>query len=192
MCSSLPLLSELPLWVYSLLCILGLLFLFVFPFAGVAVYIERKIAGDIQSRIGPNVVGPYGILQWIADAIKLLFKEDIIPREADRKLFIFSPMIIFLSGAASFAVLPFAENLIIANLNIGLFYLIAITSVVTLGLMMGGWASNNKWSLLGGLRAAAQVISYEIPVGLSILTVVLVTGTLDMAQIVQGQSPWNW
>ena len=187
-----PLLGSLPFWVYSLIAILGLLFLFVFPFAGIAVYIERKIAGDIQSRIGPNVVGPYGILQWIADAIKLLFKEDIIPREADRKLFIFSPMIIFLSGAASFAVLPFAENLIIANLNIGLFYLIAITSVVTLGLMMGGWASNNKWSLLGGLRAAAQVISYEIPVGLSILTVVLVTGTLDMAQIVQGQSPTRW
>ena len=95
--TNVPFLGTLPFWVYSLVAVLGLLFLFVFPFAGVAVYIERKIAGDIQSRIGPNVVGPYGIFQWIADAIKLLFKEDIIPREADRKLFIFSPMIIFLS-----------------------------------------------------------------------------------------------
>ena len=192
MCSSLPLLSELPLWVYSLIAIMGLLFLFVFPFAGIAVYIERKFAGDIQSRIGPNVVGPYGILQWIADAIKLLFKEDIIPAQADRKLFILSPMLIFISGAATFAVIPFGENLIIADINIGIFYLIAISSMVTLGLILGGWASNNKWSLLGGMRAAAQVISYEIPVGISILTAVLVTGTLDMVQNVQGQSPWNW
>src|SRR3989338_8736788 len=176
MCSSLPLLSELPLWVYSLIAIMGLLFLFVFPFAGIAVYIERKFAGDIQSRIGPNVVGPYGILQWIADAIKLLFKEDIIPAQADRKLFILSPMLIFISGAATFAVIPFGENLIIADINIGIFYLIAISSMVTLGLILGGWASNNKWSLLGGMRAAAQVVSYEIPVALSILTVVLVTG----------------
>jgi len=190
--ASVPLLSAIPLWLYSLLTILGLLFLFVFPLAGVAVYVERKIAGDIQSRIGPNVVGPYGVLQWIADAIKLLLKEDIIPAKADRKLFIFSPMIIFLSGAAAFAVVPFAENMIIANLNIGIFYLIAISSIVTLGLIIAGWASNNKWSLLGGLRAAAQVVSYEIPVAISILTAVLVTGTLDMVQIVNGQSPFNW
>ncbi|MEK7791377.1 MAG: complex I subunit 1 family protein, partial [Deltaproteobacteria bacterium] len=156
-----PLLASIPLWVYSLIAILGLLFLFVFPFAGIAVYVERKIAGDIQSRIGPNVVGPYGILQWIADALKLLVKEDIIPKNADRKLFILSPMIIFISGAAAFAVIPFAENLIIADLNIGIFYLIAISSMVTLGIIIGGWASNNKWSLLGGLRAAAQIVSYE-------------------------------
>lgn len=187
-----PLMASLPLWVYSLIAILGLLFLFVFPFAGMAVYVERKIAGDIQSRIGPNVVGPYGILQWIADALKLLVKEDIIPANADRKLFIFAPMIIFISGAATFAVIPFAENLIIADLNIGIFYLIAISSMVTLGIIIGGWASNNKWSLLGGLRAAAQIVSYEIPVALCILTAVLVTGTLDMTQIVKNQSPYAW
>lgn len=190
--SFIPFLSSFPLWIYSLLSILGLLFLFVFPFAGTAVYIERKIAGDIQSRIGPNVVGPYGIFQWIADAFKLLLKEDIIPAKADRKLFILSPMIIFVSGAASFAVIPFGENLILANINIGLFYLIAITSMVTLGLIIGGWASNNKWSLLGGLRAAAQVVSYEIPVAICLLTAVLVTGTLDMVEIVKGQSPTHW
>lgn len=187
-----PWLSSIPLWVYSLVSILGLLFLFVFPFAGIAVYIERKIAGDIQSRIGPNVVGPYGIFQWIADALKLLVKEDIIPARADKTLFIFSPMIIFISGAAAFAVIPFAENIIIANLNIGIFYLIAISSMITLGIIIGGWASNNKWSLLGGLRAAAQIVSYEIPVALCILTAVLVTGTLDMSQIVKNQSPTMW
>src|SRR3990167_9314711 len=170
-----PLLGILPLWVYSLLCILGLLFLFLFPFAGVSVYIERKIAGDIQARIGPNVVGPYGILQWIADALKLLLKEDIIPALADKKLFIISPM-----------------NMILANLNIGIFYLIAITSMVALGLILGGWASNNKWSLLGGMRAAAQIVSFEVPVALCILTAVLVTGTLDMTQIVKNQSPYHW
>ncbi len=190
--SFIPFVPYLPLWLFSLIAILGLLLLFVFPFAGIAVYAERKIAGDIQSRIGPNVVGPYGIFQWIADAFKLLFKEDIIPQHADRILFIFSPMIIFLSGTAAFAVIPFAQNLIMANLNIGLFYLIAVTSMVSLGLIIGGWASNSKWSLLGGLRAAAQVVSYEIPVTLSLLTAVLVTGTLDMVEIVKGQSPLNW
>ena len=187
-----PLLGLFPLWFYSLLCILGLLFLFLFPFAGIAVYIERKIAGDIQARIGPNVVGPYGILQWVADALKLFLKEDIIPASADKKLFILSPMIIFLSGAAAYAVIPFAENVILANLNIGIFYLIAITSMVALGLILGGWASNNKWSLLGGMRAAAQIVSFEIPVALCILTAVLVTGTLDMMQIVKNQSPYHW
>ncbi|MBI2646311.1 MAG: NADH-quinone oxidoreductase subunit NuoH [Deltaproteobacteria bacterium] len=190
--ASWPLLGILPLWMYSLLCVLGLLFLFLFPFAGVAVYIERKIAGDIQARIGPNVVGPYGILQWIADALKLLLKEDIIPALADKKLFIISPMIIFLSGAAAYAVIPFAENMILADLNIGIFYLIAITSMVALGLILGGWASNNKWSLLGGMRAAAQIVSFEVPVALCILTAVLVTGTLDMTQIVKNQSPYHW
>ncbi|HBQ20706.1 MAG: hypothetical protein A2Z91_07050 [Deltaproteobacteria bacterium GWA2_38_16] len=187
-----PLLGILPVWFYSIVAIFGLLFLFLFPFAGVAVYVERKIAGDIQARIGPNVVGPYGILQWIADALKLLLKEDIIPTNADKKLFILSPMLIFISGACAYAVIPFADNVILANLNIGIFYLLAITSMVTLGLILGGWASNNKWSLLGGLRAAAQVVSYEIPVALSILTVVLVTGTLDMAQIVKMQGPFYW
>jgi len=158
----------------------------------VAVYVERKIAGDIQSRIGPNVVGPYGILQWIADAIKLLLKEDIIPKKADRKLFILAPMLIFVSGASAFAIIPFAENVIIANLNIGIFYLIAITSLTPLGIILAGWASNNKWSLLGGLRSAAQIISYEIPVAISLLTAVLVAGSLNMVEIVNSQSPYNW
>ncbi|OGQ13560.1 MAG: hypothetical protein A3B70_08590 [Deltaproteobacteria bacterium RIFCSPHIGHO2_02_FULL_40_11] len=187
-----PVLQTFPFWVWSTLSVLALLFLFVFPFAGVAVYVERKIAGDIQARIGPNVVGPYGILQWIADALKLLLKEDIIPKKADRKLFIFAPMIIFMSGAASFAVIPFSENLILANLNIGIFYLIAITSLVSMGVIISGWASNNKWSLLGGLRAAAQVVSFEIPVALSLMTAALALGSLNMVDLVNAQAGMKW
>lgn len=190
--STWPLFQHMPLWFLSLGCILGLLFLFVFPFAGVAVYVERKIAGDIQARIGPNVVGPYGTLQWIADAIKLLFKEDIIPKEADKKLFILAPAVIFMSGSAAFAVIPFAEHLVLTNLNIGVFYLIAITSIVTMGIIVAGWASNNKWSLLGGLRSAAQIISFEIPVALCLMTACLVAGSLNLSEIIDAQATFRW
>jgi len=173
---------------------LVVLSVFVAPLAGVTSWLERRVWARMQSRVGPNRVGPQGILQWLADGIKNIMKEDIIPTAADQKLFPLAPYVVFMGFLCSFVVIPFGANLIVADLNIGILYLLAVTSLVVVGILMAGWASNNKWSLLGGMRSAAQIVSYEIPAGLSVLTVVFLAGTLSMQGIIraQGWAPWDW
>jgi NADH-quinone oxidoreductase subunit H len=160
--------------------------------AGMLTYAERKISADIQNRVGPNRVGPYGLLQFPVDGIKLLLKEDIIPDAADKKLFKFAPYLVFSSTVLASMVIPFGGSFIVADLNIGLIFIIVVSSLLVVGFLMSGWASNNKWALLGGIRSAAQIISYEIPTALSLLTVILITGTFSMQEIVMAQGPWPW
>lgn len=159
----------------------------------VFVWMERKVAGYIQSRYGPMYVGKFhGALQTIADAIKLLNKEDIWPSDADKFLWRIAPILVFLGAFLSFVVLPFGPNWIGAQLDVGLLYVFATSSLVVMGVIAAGWGSNNKWSLYGAMRGAAQVISYEIPLGLAVLPVVMVTGSLNLATIVEAQSGWFW
>jgi NADH-quinone oxidoreductase subunit H len=163
-------------------------------FAGMTSFVERRIAGRMQSRVGPNRVGPQGILQWVADGLKCLLKEDLIPRDADKVLFKIAPYLVFTGMLGTFVVLPFSEKLIVADLNVGVFYFMAITAFVAVGVILAGWSSNNKWALLGGMRSAAQIVSYEIPSGLALLTVVLTAGTMSTQGIIreQGWLPWDW
>lgn len=162
--------------------------------SGMLTYLERKISADIQNRIGPNRVGPYGLFQFVADGVKLLLKEDIIPDAVDKKLFKISPYIVFSSTALSAVVIPFGGPFIVADMNIGLVFIIVVSSLLVVGFLMSGWASNNKWALLGGIRSTAQIISYEIPTAFSLLSVVLIAGTFSMQKIVhmQGPMPWQW
>ncbi|MBN2430728.1 MAG: NADH-quinone oxidoreductase subunit NuoH [Acidobacteria bacterium] len=167
---------------------------FVATFAGVTSWVERRVAGRMMSRIGPNRVGPQGFLQWMADGLKCFLKEDVIPNEVDKPLFRFAPYLVFTGTFAAFAALPFGYGIVAADLNIGIFYVTAITALVVIGILMAGWSSNNKWSLLGGVRSAAQIVSYEIPSGLAILSVVVLAGTLNLQAIIAGQGgfPWDW
>jgi len=186
-----------PEFVYAgamLLTAFAVLSFFVAPLAGVTSWLERRVWARMQSRVGPNRVGPQGILQWLADGIKNLLKEDLIPAAADRRLFKMAPYVVFVGFLATFVVIPFGSRFIVADLNIGILYILAVTSLVVVGILMAGWSSNNKWSLLGGMRSAAQIVSYEIPAGLSVLTIILVTGTLSMQGIIkaQGWAPWDW
>ncbi len=168
------------------------IFIAIFPLIPlILVLAERKVSAHIQHRTGPMRVGPWGTLQTLADGVKLLFKEDFIPPYGDKVLFILAPYLIFAFSFAVFAGIPFGENLLVSNLNIGIFYIIAISSVVVMGVIMAGWASNNKWSLLGSLRSAAQMVSYEIPVGLSILAVVMLVQSLEMQKIVGEQAKYG-
>lgn len=167
---------------------------FVAPLAGITSWLERRVWARMQSRVGPNRVGPQGILQWLADGIKNLLKEDIIPTAADKWLFALAPYVVFVGFFATFVVIPFGSQLIVADLNIGILYLLAVTSLVVVGILMAGWSSNNKWSLLGGMRSAAQIVSYEIPAGLALLTIIFVAGTMSTQGIInaQGWAPWDW
>src|SRR5262249_493971 len=164
------------------------------PAAGFIVVWERKISGRMQSRIGPHRLGPQGWLQWLADGIKLIIKEDIVPSEADPILFKVAPFLAFVGLFLTFVVLPLSQILVVADLNIGLLYLLSVTSLVVVSIIMGGWASNSKWSLLGGMRSAAQIISYELPASVALLTVATMTGSLSLQTIVktQGGMPWHW
>ena len=186
---------EVPLFYIGWMLLFGLLvFAFAAVTAGVLSWVERRIAARMQSRVGPNRVGPQGSQRWVADGLKCLLKEDLIPREADARLFKIAPYLVFLGMFGTFVVLPFSEKLVIADLNVGIFYIMAITAFVAVGIIMAGWSSNNKWSLLGGMRSAAQIISYEIPSGMALLTIVLTAGTLSMQGIIreQGWLPWQW
>jgi len=165
-----------------------MVFTFIAVFALIAIYLERKVSGHIQDRLGPMRHGWHGLLQTVADTIKLLGKEDIIPANADRRLFIMAPVILFAATFLVFVALPFGPGAIAADLNIGLFFIIAVTSLVVVGIIMAGYASNNKWSLYGGMRSAAQIVSYEIPVGLSLLIGVMMAGTLNISSLVNAQS----
>lgn len=167
---------------------------FVSPFAAVAGFMERRIAGRIQSRVGPNRVGPQGILQSLADGIKVIMKEDVIPTAADGLLFRLAPYFVFMGMFLAFVAVPFSSQWVIADFDLGIFYLLAVESLVVIGVVMSGWASNNKWSLLGGMRAAAQIVSYEVPVSMTILLVVVWSGTMSLQGIIthQGAAPWHW
>lgn len=161
---------------------------------GLGTYAERKISADIQARIGPNRVGPYGILQFLADGVKMITKEDVMPFTADKFLFYLAPVLCLVGVFATLAVLPFSTGFILADLNVGIFYLIAISSLVGLGVFLGGYASNSKWSMLGGMRGASQIISYEIPVTISILAITLLAGGMGFGTILSHQRglPTNW
>ncbi|MEM0939993.1 MAG: NADH-quinone oxidoreductase subunit NuoH [Bacteroidota bacterium] len=169
--------------------------IFLLVFVVVAVYIERKTAAFIQNRLGPMVVGPKGILQSIADLLKMLQKEDVRANAVDKIPFLMAPLIIFSAIFAGYAVLPLNEKTPGAELNTGLFFLLAIVSLDVLGMLMAGWASNNKYSLYGAMRSVAQIVSYEIPLGLSVLCVVIISGTLDlqkMSFLQQGNGFFGW
>lgn len=161
---------------------------------GLGTYAERKISADLQARMGPNRVGPYGLLQFLADGVKMMTKEDIMPFSADKFLFYLAPMLALIGVFATLAVLPFSTGFILADLNVGIFYLVAISSLVGLAVFLGGYASNSKWSMLGGMRGASQIISYEIPVTISILAIVLLAGGMSFGTIVGQQKglPINW
>lgn len=170
----------------------GVVFGIGMTIGGLITYLERRVAARVQSRIGPNRVGPLGLLQWMADGIKLIMKEDVIPANADKILFTIAPYLVVTGVFASLVTLPFSESLIAADLNMGLVFLLAITSLVTVGILMSGWASNNKWSLLGGIRSAAQIVSYEVPLTLAVGSIIMLSGTLSLQGIIRAQGGWPW
>lgn len=185
-------LLENPITITILLALIPLAFILVY--ALVVLYGEMKMAAHIQNRLAYMETGFHGALQPFADMLKLLQKEDIIPAAADKVFFILAPYLVFAGTYASFAVLPFSSEYIGSNIDLGIFYMIAVSSLVVVGLLMAGWASNNKWSLFGALRSAAQIVSYEIPAALAILGVVMALGTMNMQTMTQMQDGGiqNW
>lgn len=176
------------------LAITILLLTFFSLFAGPVSWLERRIAGRIMSRIGPNRVGPQGIIQWLADGLKNFLKEDLIPATADKILFRFAPYPVFIGVTLTLVTIPFSSLLIGADLNIGLIYIVGVWGLVVIGLLAAGWASGSKWTLLGGMRSAAQMVSYEIPMVLSMLVVVSMSGSMSLQTIIQSQGwhPTDW
>ena len=173
-------------------CILPVAFLV--PFALFAVWLERKVSAWMQDRVGPVRTGKHGWLQTIADILKLLQKEDIVPEKADTKLFNIAPALAFAGCYGAFAVIPFSSAYMGSDINLGLIYITAISGLMVAGILMAGWASNNKYSLLGAVRSAAQIVSYEIPTVLVILTIIIVTGSLNLMDlsIKQSSNMFNW
>nr|B8HQP5.1 RecName: Full=NAD(P)H-quinone oxidoreductase subunit 1; AltName: Full=NAD(P)H dehydrogenase I subunit 1; AltName: Full=NDH-1 subunit 1; AltName: Full=NDH-A [Cyanothece sp. PCC 7425] len=154
----------------------------------ISVWLERKISAAAQQRIGPEYIGPLGVLAPVADGLKLLFKEDIVPANADAALFTLGPILVVIPVFLSYLIVPFGQNLLISDLGIGVFLWISLSSIAPIGLLMAGYASNNKYSLLGGLRAAAQSISYEIPLALAVLAIAMMSNSLSTVDIVNQQS----
>jgi len=155
---------------------------------------DRKIWAGVQMRKGPNVVGPFGLFQSFADFLKFVLKEIVIPAGADKVVFLLAPLISFTLAFGAWAVIPLAPGWVVSDINVGVLYLFAISSLGVYGIIMGGWASNSKYPFLGGLRSAAQMVSYEVSIGFVIITVILLAGTMNLTQIVEGQAGgfWNW
>jgi len=153
---------------------------------------DRKIWAGVQMRKGPNVVGPFGLLQSFADFGKFVLKEIVIPAGADKAIFLLAPLISLVLGFIGWAVVPFAPGWVVSNLNVGILYLLAMSSLGVYGIIMGGWASNSKYPFLGALRSAAQMVSYEVSIGLIIITVILLAGSMNLSTIVENQSGWIW
>jgi len=171
--------------------------LVVFTGCAYATYMERKVVAHMQHRVGPSYAGPYGLLQPIADAVKLIFKEDLVPDNVERFAYLLAPVISFIPSIMIFAVIPFGDSmelfgreipLVISDLNIGVLYIFAITSLGVYGIVLGGWSSGSKYSLMGGVRSSAQMLSYEIGYGLSIMGIVLIANTLSLTELVEQQA----
>ncbi|WP_445678388.1 NADH-quinone oxidoreductase subunit NuoH [Radicibacter daui] len=173
----------------TILIVLEILAIIVPLLVGVAylTYAERRVLGAIHLRIGPNVVGPWGLLQPLADGLKLATKEPIIPSGSSKVIFLMAPMLTFLLALVAWAVIPFNKGWVLANVNVGVLYLFAISSLGVYGIIMAGWASNSKYAFLGGLRSAAQMVSYEVSIGLVIITVLLCVGSMNLSDIVEAQ-----
>jgi NADH-quinone oxidoreductase subunit H len=181
---SLPPLAQHWVWTsIEMLCIIGAM-LGLLP---IVIWAERKVAAHIQFRPGPNRVGPFGLVQPAADVLKLFFKEDIIPAEAHKVLYVMAPLISLIPAFVIFSVVPVGPNVIVADLNVGILVFLAMSSLAVYSIVLAGWASNNKFSLMGGLRSSAQMISYELAMGLAVVSVVLSTGSLSTVRIVEAQ-----
>lgn len=178
-----PVWADLILLVLQWTCVVGIITLNVL----ILIWLERKVAGFIQLRLGPNRLGPFGVFQTIADTLKLLTKEDIIPSQTDKLIFKTAPMFFIIVAVLLYAVIPMGQDMAIVDLNVGLFYFISVGSLSTICLLMAGWGSNNKWSMLGAMRSVAQMISYEIPLAFSLLGIVMITGSLNLQDIVKAQ-----
>ncbi len=177
-------------WAVAIeMTIIGLAILLFYALVGLfLVYAERKVCAFMQNRVGPNRVGPYGFFQTIADFVKLMLKELIHIKNADQLLFNLAPFIIIIASFMAIAAIPFAKGLHAIDFDIGILYVIAVSSLGVVGILLAGWSSNNKYSLIGAMRSGAQIISYELSVGLSLVTIVILAGTMQFSQIVEGQA----
>jgi NADH-quinone oxidoreductase subunit H len=191
---------EMSFIVYKLILVIAV-FTVSLVVAMYSTYAERKVAAFLQDRLGPNRAGPFGILQPVADGVKMFMKEEIIPSHADKALFILGPCIMMLTACLTGVVIPWGRDLVIGgktyalqitDINIGILYVFGVVSIGVYGIMIGGWASNNKYSLMGAIRASSQMISYELAMGLSIIALVMMTGTLSLREIVQQQHGIHW
>jgi NADH-quinone oxidoreductase subunit H len=187
-----------PAWAVALTAIgiaVGITVAVISVIAMFGTWLERKVSGHIQCRYGPMRAGWHGWLQPIADGVKLLLKEDLVPKGADRVLYVIAPALVLASILAAMAVYPLAPGFFFADIDLGVFFILAMTSTTTIGVVMAGWSSNSKWSLYGSMREAAQVIAYEIPLGLALLVPILVAGTFDLLEVSQAQAGFfglNW
>ncbi|HLS87810.1 MAG TPA: NADH-quinone oxidoreductase subunit NuoH [Burkholderiales bacterium] len=199
-----------PVWgpaVYETVVSLALILAIVLPLMGCVAYLvlwERKLIGWMQIRLGPNRVGPYGLLQPVADGIKLLLKEIILPSSANKGLYLLAPVVMLMPALAAWAVVPFAPEVVLADINAGLLYIMALSSMGVYGVIVAGWASNSKYAFLGAMRSAAQMLSYELAMGFAFVVVLMVSGSLNLSDIVNGQGKgyfasmglnflsWNW
>src|ERR1700754_3530288 len=184
-------------WLWPLLLMLvqsAVVIVLLLVFIAFYLLADRKIWAAVQLRRGPNVVGPFGLFQSFADLLKFVFKEPVTPPGANKAVFLLAPLVTVLLALSTWAVVPLADGWVIANINVGILYILAISSLEVYGIIMGGWASNSKYPFLGALRSAAQMVSYEVSIGLVIITVILLGGSMSLPKIVELQSGgfWNW